>query len=97
MTKKEVAWLLIRLAGLLLLWQAISGVATLASSYVFVIENAPLLSRSTGVLAQMTLLMLINLALGLYCVFGGSALFKILNSEDGDSDQKRFSIMDLEK
>ena len=97
MTKKEVAWLLIRLAGVLLLWQAIAGAVTLVNSYLFVSENAELLSRSGGVFWQMILLMLINLAFGLYCVFGGSVLFQILDSENVDSSQEHISIIDLHK
>lgn len=97
MSKKEVAWLLIRLAGLLLLWQAVAGAVTLVSSYLFVSENAELLSRSAGVFWQMTLVMLINLGFGLYCVFGGSVLFQILDSENVDSSQEHISIVDLNR
>lgn len=95
MTKKEVAWLLIRLAGLWLLWQAVAGAVTLISSYLHVSQNGELLSRSAGVFWQMALQMMINLGVGLYCVFGGSLLFQILDSESGDSAQEPFSIVDL--
>ena len=97
MTKKELSWLLIRIAGLWLLWQAIQSGLILITSYLTASEKGDLLSRSTWVLGQMLLQTIVNLALGMYCVFGGNVLFQILESENVDSAHEPFSIVDLHK
>ena len=98
MNKREVIWLLIRLAGLWLLWQAVEDAITLMSSYLTAIEQTNLLSRSTWVLVAMFLRMGIHLALGLYCLSAGNLFFDLLNREkpdDGYSDSTRTSTLGL--
>lgn len=83
MTKKEVAWLLIRLAGIWLVWQAIEGTVTLISSYLFLIGNAQLNAGSAGVFWQIGLSVSLHVVLGLFCLSaGGNILFQILIRED---------------
>jgi preprotein translocase subunit SecG len=96
--KREVIWLLIRLAGLWLLWQSLEDAVTLMSSYLTAIQEANLMSRSTWVLVAMFLRMGIHLALGLYCLGAGNLFFDLLNREkpdNGDSDSTRTSTLGL--
>jgi len=99
-TKDQVAWLLIRLAGLWLLWQAAEGTVTLISSYLFVIQNnygaetTQFLTRSAGVFWQFGLGIALHLALGVFCLSkGGNVLFYILTGENGDSGGGHGSIL----
>jgi len=93
-TKNEVAWLLIRLAGIWLLWQAVEGTVTLISSYLFLIENNQLLPRSGGVFWQIGLSVALHLALGVFCLSaGGNILFHIVTREDEDSKGGPASIL----
>ena len=94
MTKKEVAWLLIRLAGIWLLWQAVEGTVTLISSYLFLIETNQLHPQSAGVFWQLGLSVALHLALGVFCLSaGGNCLFHILTREDADSKGGPASIL----
>ena len=94
MTKNQVVWLLIRLAGVWLLWQAVEGIVTLISAYLVVIENDQFPPRSAGVFWQMALSLALHLALGVFCLSaGGNALFYILTREDGDSNGGPGSIL----
>jgi len=88
MTKREVIWLLIRLAGLWFLWQSIENVIVLSSSYLQTSQNPELLSRSAAVFLQLIWQTGFHFVAGLYCLSGGNALFKLLSRErpdDGDS------------
>ncbi len=94
MTKNEVAWLLIRLAGIWLLWQAVEGTVTLISSYLFLVQNDQLIPRSAGVFWQIGLSVTVHLILGVFCLSaGGNILFNILTREDGDSGGGSTSIL----
>jgi hypothetical protein len=93
-TKNEVAWLLIRLAGIWLLWQAVEGTVTLISTYLFLIENDQLNPRSAGVFWQMGLSVALHLALGVFCLSaGGNILFHIVTREDEDAKGGPASIL----
>ena len=86
MTKNQVAWLLIRLAGIWLLWHAVEGTVTLISSYLFLVQNDQLNPRSAGVFWQIGLGVTVHLTIGVFCLSaGGNILFNILTREGGDS------------
>ena len=100
MTKDQVAWLLIRLAGLWLLWQALEGTVSLISSYLLVIQNGfavetnQFLTRSAGVFWQIGLGIALHLALGIFCLSkGGNILFYVLTGENDDSRGGNGSIL----
>jgi hypothetical protein len=93
-TKNQVAWLLIRLAGIWLLWQAVEGTVTLISSYLFMVQTYQLLPQSAGVLWQIGLGVALHLSLGVFCLSGGgNILFNILTREDRDSGEGPASIL----
>jgi hypothetical protein len=80
-TKKQVIWLVIRLAGLWFLWQSAGNAIALLGSFLHLSENPELLERSTGLLLQMAGQVALSFALGLYCVGDGRILFDLLNRE----------------
>jgi hypothetical protein len=94
MTKPQVIWLSIRLAGVWFLWQSIENAVALLSTYLQVSQDRELLSRSSAILLQIVLLMGVHTALGIYCLGGGTLLFNLLNREkpdDGNSDSTESS------
>jgi hypothetical protein len=86
MTKKEVIWLLIRIAGLYFVWQGIeSSIALLAN--LMTMGNAPeLIPKSGGVIVQSILLMMLYAGLGLYMMSNGGFFYQVL-SRQSDSDR----------
>lgn len=89
MTKKEVIWLLIRLAGLWFLWEFIANGITLLTTYAHASQDEQLLARSAAVFMQLIIQIGVYLGLGIYCVRFGDLFFDVLNREDpdaGDSD-----------
>lgn len=103
MTKRQVIWLLIRLAGLWFLWQSVTSAVALGwlGTYLQASEESGLLPKSTGFLfLQSVVLLGVYLALGLYCLRSGTALFNLLNREDpddrdSDADSTRPSTLGL--
>ena len=81
MTKKEVIWLLIRLAGLYFLWQCVASLFGVLSTLTISQASLDFLARSSGLLLTSALLMLVYLALGLYLLTNGELLFFWLNRE----------------
>ena len=81
MTKREVVWLIIRLAGLYFLWQAVESAVCFVTSAGIV--NGP--SGVAGDSSQVLLLMLFKAALysalGFYCVRDGKFFFDVLSRE----------------
>jgi hypothetical protein len=94
MTKRQVVWLLIRVAGLWFLLQSVEYSNTLISTYLHASQDPSLFSRSTGVFVQLILQVGLNLFLGVYCVRLGDLFFYLLdreNIDDGNSDGDRGS------
>lgn len=85
MTKREVVWLIIRLAGLYFLWNAVTSAATLVAglqAFLQAFDAYALAQRGSGVvLAQMLFMTVLYSALGLYCVNNGRVFFHVLNRE----------------
>jgi hypothetical protein len=98
-TKKQIIWLLIRLAGLWFLFQAVTGAVTLVTTYFHTSQDPRLLEKSTWLFLQQAGQMCLSFALGLYCAGDGRILFALLDREnpfsgyfdDGDSDSPRSS------
>jgi hypothetical protein len=93
MTKKQVIWLLLRLAGLWFLWQAlITSLNLVWMGTVMTMSEAP----NTGALLLQSAAFVIGYGvLGVYCLLGGKILFHFLNREDndhGDSDSDSSSL-----
>ena len=84
MTKREVAWLIVKLAGLYFLWQAVETALSFAASYAIAGSNAALLSQSGGVFLHFILKTALYAWLGLYCVGNGRVFFHFLNHEPDD-------------
>lgn len=82
MTKREVVWLIIRLAGLYFLWNAVaSSLALLASLHLF-LEGLGTTHRGSGtVFFQAFVVTAVYAGLGLYCVNDGRVFFYVLNRE----------------
>lgn len=99
MTKKQVIWILIRLAGLWFLFQAVTGAITLFTTYFHTSQDERLLEKSTWLFLQQAGQMFLSFAIGLYCAADGRILFELLNrenpfsgySDDEDSDSARGS------
>lgn len=91
MNKKQVIWLLIRLAGIWFVWQSLENAIGIVSSY-WVASNEPrLLSASGGVFLSLTIRMVVYLVIGLYCLGGGELIFSLLTKErDIEEDQEGF-------
>lgn len=81
MTKKEFAWLLIRIAGVWFLWQSLTVAVTIVTSFIHWSKDGVGLSISPAGFSQFALHMIVSLALGVYCTLGGSVLFYILDRE----------------
>jgi hypothetical protein len=93
MTKKEIIWLLIRLAGLWFLWQSVQLAIALVGNYLHMRQSPELFTDSAGLWLQMILQLGIHLALALYCLGSGNQLFGLLAREqreypDSDSDSE---------
>ena len=82
MTKREVGWLIVRLAGLYCLWNAVaSSPALLAGLHLF-LEGLGTTPRGSGaVFFQAFVVTVIYAALGLYCVNDGRVFFHLLSRE----------------
>jgi hypothetical protein len=81
MSKKEVIWLLIRIAGVYFLWLGVESLVTLISNYVVASGSPELLSRSARVFLQSVLLIGLHFSLGLYMLVNGSLLFRGLDQQ----------------
>jgi hypothetical protein len=94
MTKNQVAWLIIRLTGIWLLWKAIEGTTTLISSFLFLAQSGQLNSHSVGVFWQIGLGIAVHLALAMFCLSSAAnVLFNVIIREDGDSGEGPASIL----
>lgn len=81
MNKKDVIWLLIRIAGLYFLWQSVEGVFALSSSYIVASNTPDLLSRSAGIFLQSIVRIGTYLSLGLYMLLNGRLIFDMLSRQ----------------
>jgi hypothetical protein len=98
-TKKQIVWLLIRLAGLWFLFQAVTGLVTLITTYFHTSQDERLLEKSTWLFLQQAGQIFLSFAIGLYCAGDGRILFELLNREnpfsgyidDDESDSSRSS------
>jgi hypothetical protein len=87
MKKREVIWLLIRIAGLVFLWQAVENVVGYIITYPF-FANSLLMPRNFGVAFLILILKaVLYSALGWYCLVGGQFVFNLLNREPGGEDR----------
>lgn len=85
MTKTEVTWLLIRVAGLYFIYQSIE-VAISILGVLFVAGEAPgVMSKSTGVLLPAIIRIVFYAWLGIYLLNDGSKFFQMLNRRPDDA------------
>jgi hypothetical protein len=91
-TKKELAWLLTRVAGLWLLWSAVHGIVVLVGALLN-LEDPELAPRAVGLVWPMVLQTIAYLMVGLYCTFGGTLVVGILDNEHFISDEQPKSIL----
>ena len=88
MNKREAIWLLIRLVGLWFFWQALESALAIVGNYLLASQTPGLLSRSGGVFLQITVRMVIYLALSFYCLGAGNMICYLLSREPGVEDQE---------
>ena len=81
MNKKEVIWLLIRIAGLYLIWQSVQSLVALSSGLVAAINTPRLWSVSAGVFFQSVLQIGLYLSLGFYMLLNGRLFYHLLSRE----------------
>ena len=86
MTKREVVWLLIRIAGLWFLWQATENVFSVISSFMVASSDPQLSCRSAGLLLPTVVRAGVYLIVGLYCLIGGNVFFQLLNRQPDTKD-----------
>jgi hypothetical protein len=86
MTKKEIVWLLIRLAGFYFIWRGVEGLIGLLSSFVTAMMEPALFSKSGGIFLQSFLMTGFYLWIGFYLMGDCRFIFRLLNSQpDYDS------------
>lgn len=83
MTKKDVAWLIVRITGVCFLWNA--------GSYMFIVlqnlllatgaNKESLLSEASGLISVWVIEAIISLLLGIYFLKNGKFLFELINRE----------------
>ncbi|HEY0427624.1 MAG TPA: hypothetical protein VGC76_07555 [Pyrinomonadaceae bacterium] len=83
MTKKDVAWLIVRIIGICFLWNA--------GSYLFIVfqnlllaagaSKETLLSEASGLISVWVIEAVVSLILGIYFLKNGKFLFELINSE----------------
>lgn len=81
MSKKDVIWLLIRIAGLYLIWQSVQSLVALSSGLVAAGNTPGLLSVSAGVFFQSILRIGLYLSLGFYMLLNGKLFFHLLSRQ----------------
>jgi hypothetical protein len=87
MTKAEVIWLLIRVAGLYFIYQSIE-VAISTFGVLLVASEAPgVMSKSAGVLLPAIIRIVFYAWLGIYLLNDGSKFFQMLNRRPDDVGQ----------
>jgi hypothetical protein len=79
--KREVVWLLIRIAGLYFFWHAIENGFSLIAGHAVAREATELLDKSGGIFIQAVLRTCLYLWLGLYCIGGGHIFFRLLTRQ----------------
>jgi hypothetical protein len=86
MKKEEIIWLLIRIAGLYLLFESLQETLALFSSFLVALKSTQLMTVSAGVFIQAILRILLLTSVGLYLVFNGSLVFHLLNRQPDAED-----------
>ncbi|HEX8282565.1 MAG TPA: hypothetical protein VF588_04385 [Pyrinomonadaceae bacterium] len=81
MTKSEVVWLIIRLAGVYFLWQALETAVGFLTGAGLAIGPRPMVAGSAVVLVGMLLKATFYTVLGFYCIGNGRLLFRVLGRE----------------
>ncbi|HEV7892529.1 MAG TPA: hypothetical protein VGP08_18090 [Pyrinomonadaceae bacterium] len=80
MTKREVVWLIVRLAGLYFLWNAVTSSLGLFAS-LQLLDGAATPRGAGAVLLQALVVTAFYAVIGLYCVNDGRVFFNVLNRE----------------
>jgi hypothetical protein len=81
MTKREVSWLIVRIAGLYFLWQAVEMAISVTATLGVALGEPMLMGKSVWVLLQMLFKIGFYTVLGLYCVGNGRLFFHMLSRE----------------
>jgi hypothetical protein len=88
MNKREVSWLLVRIAGLWFIWQALENILSIVVTYWVASSQQELLSRSAGFFLPSTVRIVIYLALAFYCLGAGHLIFDLLRREPKVGDDQ---------
>jgi hypothetical protein len=80
LNKKEVVWLIIRLIGLWLVWQAIESTSPLITLILGGLPSNYILTFILSILRDLVRIVF-YLALGIYFLKGGGLIFGLLNHE----------------
>lgn len=81
MTKKDVIWLLIRIAGFYFLWQGVEIIINMISTLVLASGTPNLMAGSGGVFLKLLLQISLYFGLGLYMLVNGSLFFHMFSRE----------------
>jgi hypothetical protein len=84
MRKRELIWLIIRVAGLYFLWQSVETVIALIAGFKLANSAPGLLENAGGLLMQFVFKAGLYCVLGLYCVGDGRVFFHVLDKESDD-------------
>jgi len=87
MTKKEIVWLLIRIAGAYLLWQGVGSSVGLVANLAFASSTPELLSKSAGAFLGPVVMTGLDLSLGLYLLINGRVVFNLLSDRPDSLDE----------
>ncbi len=88
MTKKQVVWLLIRVAGLYFFWQSLTLTVSVSGAYALAGEEPELLAKASKAFLQAVVLAVLYRVLSLYCLGSGDAFFYLLNREPEDGESQ---------
>lgn len=81
MTKREVVWLIIRLAGLYFLWQAVESTVGFVTGLWVANGAYSMPGNSALVLLAMLFKAALYSVLGFYCIGNGRLFFRVLSRE----------------
>lgn len=87
MTKAEVIWLLVRIVGLYLIYQAVEVTISTFGVLVVASEAPGVVSKSAGVLLPTLFRIVLYACLGIYLLSDGSELFRLLSHRPDDAGQ----------
>jgi len=85
MTKAEVIWLLIRIAGLYFIFQSTEVAISTFGALIVAGETPGLISKSTGVLLPAIVRIVFYAWLGIYLLNDGTKFFQMLNRRPDDA------------